>query len=118
VVADAVAFEPVSTLEFPANREKNREFHQIRALGAILKADTRANSKASSEISCATEQGNNSEEQGNLAEEQGFCLRKPKSSPDEVFGTHRVFEEPSLWWPLFHSGLHLPHGDSLRGTFK
>jgi hypothetical protein len=41
VVADAVAFEPVSTLEFPANREKNREFHQIRALGAILKAADR-----------------------------------------------------------------------------
>ena len=39
-MADAVAFEPVSALEFPANREKNREFHQIRALGAILKADT------------------------------------------------------------------------------
>jgi hypothetical protein len=50
MVADAVAFEPVSTLEFPANREKNREFHQIRALGAILKADTRANSEACSEI--------------------------------------------------------------------
>ena len=50
VVADAVAFEPVSTLKFPANREKNREFHQIRALGAILKADTRANSEACSEF--------------------------------------------------------------------
>jgi hypothetical protein len=28
MVADAVAFEPVSTLKFPANREKNREFRQ------------------------------------------------------------------------------------------
>jgi hypothetical protein len=26
MVADAVAFEPVSTPKFPANREKNREF--------------------------------------------------------------------------------------------
>ena len=26
LVADAVVFEPVSTAEFPANREKNREF--------------------------------------------------------------------------------------------
>jgi hypothetical protein len=26
VVADAVVVEPVSTLEFPASREKNREF--------------------------------------------------------------------------------------------
>ena len=46
MVADAVTVEPVSTPEFPANREKNREFRQIRALGAILKADTRANSEA------------------------------------------------------------------------
>jgi hypothetical protein len=75
VVVAAVAFEPVSTLEFPANREKNREFHQIRALGTILKADTRANSKACCEIPDAIEQGIISEEQGNLAREQGFCLR-------------------------------------------
>jgi hypothetical protein len=34
VVADAVAVEPVSTLQFPANREKNREFNKIRASGA------------------------------------------------------------------------------------
>jgi hypothetical protein len=49
-LADAVAFEPVSTLKFPANREKNREFHQIRPLDAILKADPRANSAACGEI--------------------------------------------------------------------
>jgi hypothetical protein len=67
VVADAVAFEPISTLEFPANREKNREFHQIGPLCKILKAATRANSKASSEIPCAPEQGIVSEEQGILA---------------------------------------------------
>ena len=41
------------------------------------------------EIPYATEQGIISKEQGILAQEQGFCLRKPKSSPDEVFGTHR-----------------------------
>ena len=46
VVADAVPVEPVSTLKFPANREINREFCQIGPLGAILKADTRANSEA------------------------------------------------------------------------
>ena len=28
-MADAVAFEPVSTLKFPANREINREFRQF-----------------------------------------------------------------------------------------
>jgi|SRR5665811_703970 hypothetical protein len=89
MVADAVTYEPVSTLKFPANREKNREFRRIRPLSAILKADTRANSKACSEIPYATEQGIISAEQGILAQEQGiFACRKPKSSPDEVFGTH------------------------------
>jgi hypothetical protein len=71
--ADAVTVEPVSTSKFPANREINREFHQIGPLGAILNADARANSEACSEIPYATEQGIISEEQGILAEEQGFC---------------------------------------------
>jgi hypothetical protein len=56
-MADAVTCEPVSTAKFPANREKNREYHQIRPLYEILKADTRANSMVCSEISCAKEQG-------------------------------------------------------------
>jgi hypothetical protein len=68
VVADAVLVEPVSTHEFPANREINREFCRIR----ILKADTRANSKASSEIPYAGEQGIISAEQGILVWEQGI----------------------------------------------
>ena len=34
VVADAVTVEPVSASEFPANREKNREFCKIAASGA------------------------------------------------------------------------------------
>ena len=76
MVADAVQVEPVSTSKFPANREINREFHQIGSLGAILKADTRANSEVCSEIPYETEQGIISEEQGILAQEQGFCLLK------------------------------------------
>jgi len=79
-VADAVDLEPVSASEFPANREKNREknreFHQIRLPGAIMKADTRANSEASSEIPYATEQGIISPEQGILVQEQGIFLVK------------------------------------------
>jgi hypothetical protein len=71
LVADAVAVEPVSTLKFPANREKNREFRQIRALGAILKANTRAISKAFSQIPYATEQGI-------FADEQGICTREQR----------------------------------------
>ena len=46
MVADAVQVEPVSTSEFPANREINRELRRIRPLDAISIADTRANSEA------------------------------------------------------------------------
>jgi hypothetical protein len=46
LVADAVAVEPVSTLNFPANREKNREFRQVHPFYKILEADTRIKSKA------------------------------------------------------------------------
>jgi hypothetical protein len=74
VAADAVAVEPVSTFKFPANREINREFRRIRPLGAILKADTPANSKACSKFPYATEQGIISEEQGILAQKQGFFV--------------------------------------------
>jgi hypothetical protein len=34
MVADAVAFEPVSTPKFPANGEKNREFVHFRSFAA------------------------------------------------------------------------------------
>ena len=57
VVADAVTYEPVSPAKFPANREINREFRQIRLLDAIFNADARANSEACSKIPYATEQG-------------------------------------------------------------
>ena len=86
LVADAVTYEPVSTPNFPANREINGVFHRIRALGAILKADMRANSEACSKIPYATEQGIILKEQGNLALEQGIS----ESSPDEVVGTHNL----------------------------
>ena len=56
-MADAVDVEPVSVRRFPANREINSEFRQIRLLYEILKADTRANSEACSKIPHATEQG-------------------------------------------------------------
>ena len=66
LVADAVTYEPVSIPKFPANREKNREFRQIRPLCEILKANTRAISKAFSQIPYATEQGIISGGTGNL----------------------------------------------------
>ena len=71
VVADAVPVEPVSAPKFPANREINREFRQIRLVGAILHADTRANSEAFSKFPYATEQGN-------FLKEQGICTREQR----------------------------------------
>ena len=78
VVADAVSCEPVSTLKFPANREKNREFRRIQHLNAILKTNTRANSETSSQIRYATKQGIISAEQGILVQEQGILPAKTK----------------------------------------
>ncbi|MFZ0096417.1 MAG: hypothetical protein WAK97_21060 [Pseudolabrys sp.] len=75
-MADAVTYEPVSILKFPANREKNREFRQIRPLCEILKANTRTISKAFSQIPYATEQGIISAEQRILAQEQGISPAK------------------------------------------
>ena len=84
VVADAVLVEPVSNAEFPANREINREFRQIRSLRCDFEADTRANSAACSEIPCATEQGIISKEQGICTQRTGN-LNQP-SSDFERFG--------------------------------
>jgi hypothetical protein len=69
---DAVRYEPVSTSEFPANREIYRELHRIRLLDAILNADTRANSEPCSEIPYSAEQGIFAKEQGICAREQGI----------------------------------------------
>jgi hypothetical protein len=60
---------PSPTHEFPANREINREFCRIRLVNAILKADTRANSEACSEIPYSAEQGI-------FAKEQGICTQR------------------------------------------
>jgi len=76
LVADAVQVEPVSPARFPASREKNREFRQIRPLCEILKANTRAISKGFSQIPYATEQGIISAGQGILAQEQGISPAK------------------------------------------
>jgi hypothetical protein len=72
----------------PANREINREFRQVRSLCEILKANKRANSKASSQIPYSTEQGIISAEQGILALEQGILPTDPRSPSGEVFVTH------------------------------
>jgi hypothetical protein len=76
VVVDAVTNEPVSTPKFPANREINRGFRRIRALGAILITSTRANSNACRKIPYSAEQGIISAEQGILVQEQGIFPAK------------------------------------------
>ena len=76
VVADAVAVEPVSTPEFPANREINREFRRIRPLYKIFRANSCANSNAFSRIPYETEQEIISAEQGIPAQEQGILTIK------------------------------------------
>jgi hypothetical protein len=64
VVANAVTVEPVSTAKVPANREKNREFRQIRRFDAIWIPNTRANSMIFNKIPYAKEQGISFGEQG------------------------------------------------------
>ena len=91
MVADTVQVEPVSTAKFPANREKNREFRRIRPLGAILKADTRADSKAFSQIPYTTEQGIVSAEQGIFAREQGILSAKIEIIAGCDFETKRLW---------------------------
>jgi hypothetical protein len=55
-----------------AQQGSNREFHRIRLIDAILKADTRAKSEACSEIPYAKEQGIISAEQGIPTQEHGI----------------------------------------------
>jgi RNase H-fold protein (predicted Holliday junction resolvase) len=72
LVADAVLVEPLSTPKFPANREKNREFRNIAALGV---PETTINSVVIGfpmRIPYSTEQEIILPEQGLLAKEQGI----------------------------------------------
>jgi hypothetical protein len=63
-------------LPSPRPLKINRELRRNRPLDAILNADTRANSEASSKIPYATEQGIFAKEQGMLVQEQGIFLVK------------------------------------------
>jgi hypothetical protein len=72
VVVDAVIVEPVSTPEFPANREKNREFLQILASRALETANSRVFTGRPMRIPYSMEQGIILAEQGFLARDQGI----------------------------------------------
>jgi hypothetical protein len=76
MVAHAVRYEPVSTANFPANREKNREICGIRLLQCDLKADEPINSEAYSKISLLSGTGNFYERTENLDVRTGNFARK------------------------------------------
>jgi hypothetical protein len=66
VVADAVAVEPVSASEFPANREKNREFRQFCPLTAIFASNSIGKFNHLQQNSLRNETGNLSEDNTEL----------------------------------------------------
>ena len=70
--------------EFPANREINREFRRIPPRGAILKADTRANSEPCTEIPLLSRTGNCCEGTGNFCQGTGI-----------LHAANREFQPPS-----------------------
>ena len=74
MVADAVVVEPVSTLKFPANREKNREFYDFRASGAPKALNNTVVTGLPVRIPCSTEQGIIFVETGKLGARTGNSI--------------------------------------------
>ena len=72
MVADAVAVEPVSTPQFPANREINREFRKIMTSGASETVNIDVVTGLPMRISYSTKQRIISAKQGILVQEQGI----------------------------------------------
>ena len=72
MAADAVLVEPVSTLLFPANREKNREFCKIAQFETPETANSAAVTWLPARIPYSSEQGIILVEQGTPTREQGF----------------------------------------------
>ena len=82
MVADAVALEPVSTLKFPANREKNREYFNFGTASRIRRRFSPIISGLLSQIPYSSEQGVSEQEQGNFGGEQGiFSANSPFFNP-------------------------------------
>ena len=74
VVADAVAIELVSTTEFPAIREKNREFIDSGMIFGPERVKNPLKPGLRSHIPYALEQGILGAEQGIFGSDQGFSL--------------------------------------------
>ena len=84
VVADAVAIELVSTTEFPAIREKNREFIDSGMIFGPERSKNPLKPGLRSHIPYALEQGILGAEQGILGGDQGFSSKT--NSQDVVMG--------------------------------
>jgi hypothetical protein len=76
------AFESVSTAEFPANREKNREFFNFGPDSGLEHPMRPMISRAFEQIPYVTEQGIISAEQGILPQEQGIFSVKSEITPE------------------------------------
>jgi hypothetical protein len=87
VVAEAVLIGPVSVRIFPANREKNREFHEKRPTRLILTSFLWASSTICERIPCAIEQGIFSAEQGIFSTEQGSGAKEQRIARKRSFLT-------------------------------
>ena len=80
MVADAVAIEPVSAPEFPANREKNREFFNFGGLPQSECPQSPMISGLLNRIPYALEQGISEQEQGNSEKDQGISGQSVSTS--------------------------------------
>jgi hypothetical protein len=63
--------------QFPANREKNREFYETRDFGGKFISENARAAGLSAQFPYATEQGIVFTEQGTLAQEQGTSGKRP-----------------------------------------
>jgi hypothetical protein len=108
VVADAVPVEPVSTVKFPANREINREFCQIRLLGAILPADTRANSKAWSEIPYSADREFLQKNREFVRANREFEPLCAERFPDDFFRDRTPLAPSPPLWQVFEPKINRP----------
>jgi hypothetical protein len=87
MVVDAVGFEPVSSVKFPANREINREFCKIQHFRTNSRAWTRANPMACGEIPYAQNRELFPAEQGILAQKQGIFFSRSNPNHQRTAGS-------------------------------
>ena len=91
-MVDAARIEPVSAVEFPANREINREFRRFRPSAAILASNRSCDSMACRQIPYANEQGMFGGITGNFFQRTGNSRAGAgNSTSDQFFGPTTSF---------------------------